>query len=289
MAISKKHIVKLSEKLAKSIFAPNKRSNYLPKAIALDAVKKSPVFRDPQKWMSKFKLINQTERIQSYRPLQQSCVAHILSAPPRMTHGTRTVVPRSLLLPFRIMRNPFITQDEEGASAKENYFKYIIAPFHPEEKKIPEDPVTYYPRDLTLLQEYPESLVQEVTVLRKYSLNPNLYPNITDWKNVGWNINTAAIVKKISSDEIRKLLRQVPSVTSHDSNLSKVRLIYEPNNEEAFRLQDGFITINLIKITKGNLDINRLFKEKFPLNFIPIDETNLSLIKELFAYCILVY
>ncbi|ODQ46753.1 hypothetical protein PICMEDRAFT_136171 [Pichia membranifaciens NRRL Y-2026] len=284
MFTSRKDIAKSSRSLASSVFAPSLRNGYLPRIIDLDSIKKSPAFHSPQKWISKLKFIDDSERIQSYKTLEQSCIAQILSSPPRMTHATRTVVPRDLLIPFRVMRNPMISESTENVVGGKNKYEYIMTPFHPSEKKLPEDPVAYYPRNISLLEEYPDSFQEETAMLRKYSLNTNLYPNIKDWKSVGWNINTAKVVNKISSDQVEKLLSGI--FTTFPDARSKI-LLSEGDEDELIFLKNDFVAINLSRLAKHNQKIKCQLAEKFPLGFIPINDKSLRMIKELIAYCIL--
>lgn len=286
MSTSKRGIAKISRTLVESAFAPKLRNGYCPRKIALDTIKTSPAFHNPQKWISKFKFIKESERIQSYKALEQSCFAQVLSSPPRMTHATRTVVPRDLLIPFRIMRNPMIIDNKENASTGKAEYQYIMAPFHPNEKKLPEDPVAYYPRNRSLLQEYPDSHNKEISALRKYSLNTNLYPNIKDWKSVGWNVNTAKVVEKISSDQVEKSLLELSSTFPDMNAQSKVLLLFEDNKEELIFLKNSSIAINLASMAQHNKKIKCNLTDKFPLGFIPINDQSLKMIKELVAYCI---
>ncbi|GAV29632.1 hypothetical protein PMKS-003133 [Pichia membranifaciens] len=285
MSTSKRSIAKTPRTLAESAFAPKLQNGYCPRKITFDTIKRSPAFHNPQKWISRFKFIKESERIQSYKALEQSCIAQVLSSPPRMTHATRTVVPRDLLIPFRIMRNPMNSDNKENASTGKIDYQYIMAPFHPNEKKLPEDPVAYYPRNRSLLQKYPDSQNKEISALRKYSVNTNLYPNIKDWKSVGWNVNTAKVVERISSDQVEKSLLELPS-TVPDMNAQSKLLLFEDDKEELIVLKNSSIAINLASMAQHNKKVKCNLTDKFPLGFIPINDQSLRMIKELVAYCI---
>ncbi|KAG0682301.1 hypothetical protein C6P42_003193 [Pichia californica] len=290
-----KYIVKTSKKLASYSFFKNKKSNgYIPKRINLKVLETSPVFKNPQKWISKFKYIDESERIQSYKPLENSCISTLLASPPRMTHATRTVVPRDFLLPFRVMKNPLLSPSsqaeiESTTNSKLKPLKYIVAPFHPGEKKIPEDPVAYYPRKQSIFKNYANNTSDKSTTipLKKLSIIMTAYPNITDWKSVGWNINTGSVVEKIHFDQLMDALNNVNSWEDNQTN-EKLRFIHDVDTNEFIGINDNIVTINMSIIAKFNPTLASLLKEKFPKNYIPNNKHFTNVVNELMKYCILI-
>lgn len=289
-----KYIAKSSQKFSKYINSKKNISNkhnckkYIPQKIPLEAIDKSPIFKSPAKWISTFKFIDESQRIQSYKPLENSCMGHILSSPPRMTHASRTVVPKDLLIPFRVMENPFKSEELDNKQNKMRNFKYIIAPFHPKEKKVPEDPITYYPRNLSMLRRYSENVKSDdrTITLKKYSINNNEYPNITEWKNVGWNVNTWKVVEKIYSTQIIDCLKSLSPL----SNETETGLILstESNTNEMLSYKNDHIIIDFTKLKISNPELCECLIEKFPEYLIPINRDSTILIKELMRYCILI-
>lgn len=265
-----------------------KCTKYIPQKITLEVIEKSPIFKTPDKWISKFKFIDISERIQTYKPLENSCMSQILSSPPRMTHASRTVVPKDLLIPFRLMENPFESQDLNNQENKKGKFKYIIAPFHPDEKKVPEDPVSYYPRNLNILRMYSEKeKSNDKTInLKKFSINNNEYPNVNDWKSVGWNIDTWKVVEKINATQIMDSLKNMSPVTNKtDTDLI---LTTEIKVNDIISFKNDQILVNLKKLKLSNPELYECLVEKFPKQFIPINKEFETVIKSLMKYCILI-
>lgn len=271
---------------------PPNRGRYTPRKINIKEVHQSPIFQNPQKWISKFKFLDESERLQSYKPLEFSPIAQILASPPRMTHGTRTVVPRDLLIPLRIMENPIqdsVNSKNGEKNDKNSNFEYIIAPFHPEEKKLPEDPVTYYPKKLSLFKAYGESSAstQKTIGLKKFTINPTMYPNIVRWNSVGWNLNTGKVIEKINADQLIKNLRSLDPLYSPDlTNLPRIKL--HLRNANNIWVEENVLNVSLDGIKETNPNLVTLLLSKFPSYCIPINKTTETIVNELVKYTILI-
>lgn len=296
MTIRKHQLKKTSKHLADLVTSISQnKTGYIPRKINVKETHQSPVFQNPQKWISKFKFLDESQRIQSYKPLEFSVIAHILASPPRMTHGTRTVVPRDLLIPLRIMENPIEDDDDfkhnekNEKNDKNSNFKYIIAPFHPREKKLPEDPVTYYPRKLSLFNVYDESSTStEKTIgLKKFTINPTMYPNIVRWNSVGWNIDTAKVIEKISADQLIEYLQNLGPLYSPElTDIPGIKL--HTGNTNNIWVEDQVLNIALDKIKETNPAFVNLLLSKFPGYYIPINDTTKTIVNELIKYTVLI-
>lgn len=251
---------------------------YKPQKIELSDIETSPVFADPQKWVSKFRMIDSSERIQSYKPLEESAIAQLLTSPPRMLHNSRTVLPRDFLTGIRLMDCSNIVHDESNVGG----YKYTIVPFHPDEKKLPNDPVTYYSNSYSLFKDYGKTSTAQMSQLFKNTINLNLYPNITNPKRVGWIKDTYKVVDLMKIDEIKKHLVNFED----DSNPTCSKLILE-NSESAdhkLTVRDNTIHLNIFQITEHSPELASVLSEKIKKNYIPIVPSNLELIRSIIKY-----
>lgn len=266
-------------------------SKYQPQKIDMEAVEKSPVFTNPKQWISNFYMIAESERIQSYKPLSQSCIAQLLSSPPRMVHASRTVVPRDFLIPLKLIQNPMGNAAASADAKNRQNFKYIIGPYHPNERKLPEDPVTYYPRSLSAFRDYAAGSdhSQQATVpLQKYSINLGLYPEITSPKLIGWNVNTHKVVEKIQFECLANQLGC--TVISENDSAPRVTIDYTDSAHDSrlLSISDHTVVLNVSALVRHNPAVKTLLEKYTPFNYIPIQEETIPAIKSLIAYALFV-
>lgn len=246
---------------------------------------KSPIFTNPQLHIKKFRMIDEVNALKGYKPLNESAIAYNLSSPPRMTHGSRTVVPRDFLIPLRVMKHVVaesteVNNEPTKKSKKGNNIKleYIIVPFHPKDAKVAEDPVIYYPNSLYLFETYFKPDSTEIAKINKFSFNPALYPNIKNVDSVAWNRNTSDVVRKIL---VQLIHEEAEIYESHDRNTQNSVLINEYKQNSSVAIRGNNIIIDGTKFDKGLL---KVLKEKIPSLEIPVSTNTITLIRHLIRY-----
>jgi hypothetical protein len=267
---------KVSQRLLEIHKNRSKKSLYEPQEIHRTDVETSPVFQNPQKWVSRLRMIDSSERIQSYKPLDESVISHLLTSPPRMLHGLRTVIPRDFLTRFRIMENP------EKSNDNDKKFEYIIAPLHPKDKKLVEDPITHYSNSISILKNYAKSSQEQITAISKQSINFNLYPNIYDVKKIGWNKDTYKVMDAILSDILKENLSKFEFI--NDQTSSKLTISKVASSTNVLTVNLNTIDLTIFGIKTHNPEIYTLIKEKIKMNYIPITSSSIDLMRSLIKY-----
>lgn len=284
-----------NRKISESLFQLAKkrdairRVKFIPQQPDDEIIKQSPVFKNPQKWIKKLRMIDETNRLQTYKPLETSAIAHVLSSPQRMTHASRTVVPRSSLIPLRLMENPFaaseasnieVTSQKKSKKKSKNLkLEYIMVPFHPMERKVPEDPVIYYPNSLSLFDTYLNEKSPDVAKVNKFSFNPAMYPNIENIETVGWNRKTSCVILKILEQSI---IDELNSITIPQNSDYESFLVFDNQNDiQPIMIIDKDTVIN---VSKFDVNLLNLLYEKIPSSKIPTTVQTSNLIRKLLKY-----
>lgn len=234
--------------------------------------------KDPPRRTSKWKMISDRERVQSYKCLEKTAIAHILSSPPRMLHVARIVIPRDFLVPLRVMENPI--------RGEASVFPYIIAPYHPDDLKVPEDPVLYYANSISLFESYnnKETTGTHTVPLQKLTIYNNMYPNIKVHKHVGWNIDTHKVIEQIYVDLLKHELEKCEVFEElMPSSVSCLDLVYIDSKEYLFMGEER-MQLNLFTMLQHSPEIIESLKGKFKTNIIPINSSTDNLNRILIRY-----
>lgn len=298
MSNIRKSLYNESKKLIELAEKSKKNGKFTPQQIQLKTLQKSPAYKTPEKWISKLRFISDEEKITSYKPLDNSPIAEMLASPGRMTHSTRTVIPRDFLIPLRVMNNPQpkdtktenMTEEQTTKTNKkqckskkkiQNDFKYIIAPIHPEDPKLPEDPVTYYPNVRHIFEEYSKEKNNETTQLNKFSVALNMYPFIRNPKEVGWNPNTVNVIESIYIDLLAKLIKTRSTDFVQSDTIIRLANNLDPNKIDS--AEKNITAISISNILERNPNILSELDIEMPFD-IPVTKANMELAKMVLRY-----
>jgi hypothetical protein len=294
-----------SKELRKLVDArPVKR--FSPSKVSMDEVHSSPIFNNPQKWTSQMRMISEKERIQSYIPLDNSIMGNVLSSPPRMVHAARTVIPRDLLLAMKVSELPYLNSskkaeyikstktDSEKSSKKQKKkteIKYIISPYHLDEKKVPEDPVTYYPKILSIFEGYCKRSSSDLNgnvPLQKFSMNFSVYSSKFDVQAIGWNMNTSTVINSIVKEKLEKEISCLCPCRG-DAKGPKLVLVEEESDgvldqTNLLTVRNGVLTLNIAWMKQHNPSLVDMLNHISTNNEIPITTVTTLALSRLVTY-----
>lgn len=273
----------------------------IPSKIELNEVYSSPIFHNPQKWVSQPRLISENERLDSYKSLDLSIMAELLSSPPRMVHATRTIVPRDLLVPTKVSELPYDTSESNDLPEtdktevkgsvkkrkKKKDLKFIISPYHPEERKIPEDPVTYYPKLISIFEQYGADATPDKNgnvPLEKFSMNFSAFSSQIKIDTIGWNLNTHKVIEKLETKQV-ELFLSVLSTQKNQNNTEKILLVdSEKEPTVFFSTKYDSIIINTAKMKQHNPELVSKIYQAVPQKHIPISKETMPFLTRFISY-----
>ncbi|TID31061.1 hypothetical protein CANINC_000305 [Pichia inconspicua] len=251
-----------------------------------DIITKSPVFVNPQLYIKKFRMIDESNTLGGYRPLETSAIAHILSSPPRMTHGTRTVVPRDFLSPLRVMhydstKDSVETEHEpikKSKKVKNCKLEYMMVPFHPKDIKVSEDPVIYYPNSLHLFKTYLRSDLPDIAPINKFSFSSTMYPNIKNVDSVAWNRQTSLVIKNIL---LQNVMEESHVLEIQNNESQSFVIVSKKAEQNPVVIRDGKTVLDG---SQYDIELMKLLEKNQPTLEVPVSKETENLIRHLIKY-----
>lgn len=270
----------------------NKKEQWKPIALSESLIASDPVFTTPEKWIQKPKAIIESEKIQSYKPLELSPFASVLSSPPRMTHASRIVVPKDLLLPMTIIRNPLFKTDSHGDPNTENNsdtFKYVFAPRYHKDESSQENPNTYYPRNLQTFTDMSSGVnnTEQILMLKKFSLYTPSYSFLDGIDEVGYHVNTDKVIDEMEKDKILESFESTIFPIIQKSQDDKLLLSFHKNVDNFFAIdKNNNLVLNIGFFNKRDPLLVAKLNEKLTSS-ITLNEETKEFVKCLIKYGIL--
>lgn len=270
----------------------NRKEQWKPVTLSESLIASDPVIITPEKWIQKPRAIIESEKIQSYKPLEQSPFASILSSPPRMTHSSRIVVPKDLLLPMTIIKNSFFKADNAdnfNTDKKPNTFKYVFAPRYYKDESSRENPNTYYPRNLQTFTNLSSGInhTEKMLMLKKFSLYSPSYSFLNGIDEVGYHINTDKVIDEMEKDKILESFESINFQNIKKFQDGRLLLSFHKNVDNFFAIdKNNNFVLNIGFFSERNPLLVTKLNEKLTSS-IPLNEETKEFVKCLVKYGIL--
>ncbi len=172
-----------------------------PFHIKISDLRESPVYQHPEKWSNNYCIMPRSNRIDTYKPLDQSVFGISSVDSPRMTYFSRIVVPKTFLTPMTLYKND-IKADQDAMPASE----FLLGPLTTK-KHLEEDPIFYYPIYKKLFEDIGKSLGKaEINKVPRvfYQVSSSKY--ITQNMDAAWVKKTTQIMEILFVRDIKKQL-----------------------------------------------------------------------------------